>query len=278
MQDTRHAQTAGIDWADRLLATGQGAAERTMAQTAQMRAKYMRDWSIVKRARFNAAKRFERKQNASVLAFAVAGICGFLVPYCTLQFDQSLAPHTKKILDVTSQTAGMLLLIIGLIEQARDYPAQARRFDKCGRDVNKALRRISLLHAIETDELRDIVADYEKALEECGANHDDLDRAIAQAEEDSRAPGAARAIEARGRVNRLRWRESVQIYWLYAATWCVPIVLGIAMWFVLAPDPITTGSLPELRPATYALPGDTQRPRYDLLDEAPHSLPALSRR
>jgi SMODS and SLOG-associating 2TM effector domain family 5 len=277
MQENRFAGTGDMDWANRLLLTGQGAAERAIAETARLRAKYMRDWSIVKRARFNAAKRFERKQNASVLAFAIAGVCGFLVPYCTLQFDQSLAPHTKKILDFTSQTAGMLLLIIGLIEQARDYPAHSRRFDQCGRDVNRALRRISILHSVETEELRDIVADYEKALEECGINHDDLDREIAQAEEDSRTEKEARAAEAHKRINRLRRRESFQIYSLYVVTCCAPIAIGIVMWFALAPDPITTGSLPDARPVSHEQAIDTQSRRYDLLDEAPRGLPTLSR-
>lgn len=281
MQDERFARARDIDWPGRLLATGQGAAEQAIAETAGLRAKYLRDWSIVKRARFNAAKRFERRQGASVLAFAVAGLCGFLVPYCTLQFDQSLAPHTKRILDFATQTAGILLLIIGLIEQARDYPAQARRFDKCGRDVNKVLRRLSLLNPIETQELAPIVADYEKALEECEINHDHIDREIAQAEEDLRQSDPELRAAARKRLGRLKWSERVQIYWLYVATWCAPIALGIVMWFVLAPppittSPITTGALPEAHLRGSIRDSGAAPRRYDLLDEMPATLSPLS--
>lgn len=277
MRENRFAETGDINWASRLLLTGEGAAERGIAETAHLRAKYMRDWSIVKRARFNAAKRFERRQSVSVLAFAVAGICGFLVPYFTLQFDHSLAPHSKRILDFTSQTAGMLLLIIGLIEQARDYPAQARRLDKCGRDVNKVLRRVSMLNPIETEELGRIVADYEKALEECEINHDHIDRDIAQAEDDLRHEDASRRAEAKKRLFWLKWSERTQIYSLYVTTCFAPVAVGVVMWFALAPDPIITGSLPDARPAAHERANEHQPRRYDLLDEAPRSLPSLSR-
>ena len=311
MQDSRFAPAAQIiDWPKR--ATGR--APQAAAENAQLRAKYRHDWTIVKRARFNAAKRFERKQDASVLAFAVAGICGFLVPYCTLQFEHSLAPHTKSVLDFSTQTAGMLSLIIGLIEQARDFPAQARRLDKCGRDVNKVLRRLSLLNPVESEELGRIVAAYEHAIDECVINHDDIDRGIAEAEEDLRhakdarkamhaseaAASAAAATEADAmrRLSRLKWQELAHIYWLYATIWFAPIALGVVMWFWLAPapapamappvagDPITTGSLPDasrpqLRPgieirAGESRPGGTAPRGYDLLDEIPAGLSPLS--
>jgi hypothetical protein len=284
MQDERVARPRETDWPSRLLLAGQGAAEQAIAGTARLRSKYLRDWTIVKRARFNAAKRLERRQNASIMAFAVAGVCGFLVPYCTLQFDQSLTPHTKRILDFVTQTTGMLSLIIGLIEQARDYPAQARRFDRCGRDVNRVLRRLSVLNPLETEEFARIVADYEKALDDCDINHDRIDREIAQAEEEAWRDKTKRKADAIRRLRRLRWLESTQIYWVYAVTWFAPVVIGLAMWFVLAPppstmpaaaDPITTGSLPEPRRRsdthTAGEPG-----RFDLLDEMPASLSPLS--
>ena len=107
-----------------------------------MRDKYLRDWKAVKRARFNAAKRFEKKQSASTLAFALAGVIGFLLPVYTLLFTYALAIHTKNVLDFTAYVTGALSLMVGLIEQAKDYPARARRFDLCGRRVNALVRLV----------------------------------------------------------------------------------------------------------------------------------------
>ena len=100
----------------------------------------------MKRARFNAAKRFEKKQSASTLAFALAGVIGFLLPVYTLLFTYALAIHTKNVLDFTAYVTGALSLMVGLIEQAKDYPARARRFDQCGRRVNALVRRLAFPH------------------------------------------------------------------------------------------------------------------------------------
>jgi hypothetical protein len=101
---------------------------------------YLRDWRLVKRARFNAAKRFERKQNASTIAFAFAGIIGFLVPVYALLFKDALTAHTKNVLDFTAFITGALSLGLGLMEQAKDYPAKARRFDQCASSGLSACR------------------------------------------------------------------------------------------------------------------------------------------
>ncbi len=209
-----------------------------LAVVPQMRApvpardKYVRDWTVVKRARFNAAKRFERKQDASTLAFAIAGVIGFLLPVYMLLFADALSTHTKNVLDFTAYVTGALSLLVGLIEQAKDYPAKARRFDQCGRRVNGLVRRLSFFARNEQD-LFALIEDYEKALEECGDNHDSIDYQIAlanqQMDEAIDKDGASR------RLAHLRLKESVTIYWLYATTWIVPALVGVLLWWSLNP-------------------------------------------
>src|SRR3979409_646541 len=129
MQDQRFGrQPSAIDWT--------GREPRSRPPPASARDKYLGDWRLVKRARFNAAKRYERKQSASTIAFALAGIIGFLVPVYTLIFKEALGEHTKSVLDFTAFVTGSLSLILGLIEQAKEYPAKVRQFDLCGRRVN----------------------------------------------------------------------------------------------------------------------------------------------
>jgi hypothetical protein len=199
---------------------------------ASARDKYLRDWKVVKQARFNAAKRFERKQSASTLAFALAGVIGFLLPFYTMLFVESLSSHTKNVLDFTAYVTGALSLMVGLIEQAKDYPAKARRFDQCGRRVNGLARRLAFF--VRHDQhLYALIEDYEKALEECGENHDGIDFDIALAQQ--QLEEAVDKDWAKRRLAYLKLQESVTIYWLYATTWVLPALVGILLWWSLYP-------------------------------------------
>jgi hypothetical protein len=124
--------------------------------------------------------------------------------------------------------------MVGLIEQAKDYPAKARRFDKCGRRVNVLVRRLGF--SMRNDqELYGLVEEYEKALEECGENHDDIDYDIALAQQ--QLEDAVDKVWARRRLTRLKLVESAAIYWLYAATWVLPALFGVLLWWSLYPGP-----------------------------------------
>lgn len=210
-----------------------------------IRAKYMRDWRIVKAARFNAAKRVERKQTASLLAFALAGTAGFVVPFFTLLFAERLAPHTKNVLDFAAYVSGALSLSIGLVEQARNYPALAQRYHKCGLAVNSVLRRLRNAPIPDEALLNDLSREYEQALQDCDANHDEIDQAIARAKDDVELVQRQNALkqhvqernllEAQRRLSLLRAQEALQIYWLYTLVWLGPSLLALVAWFTLKP-------------------------------------------
>ena len=202
--------------------------------TPSPRDAYLRHWRLVKRARFNAAKRFERKHCASTFAFAFAGIIGFLVPFYTLLFKDSLSAHTKNVFDFTAYVAGALSLILGIIEQAKNYPARSKKFDACGRRVNAVFRRLTHLpHGHDKHELDDLVAEYEAALDECQENNDDIDLNIAKAQEDLDQSGGTSARRA---LARLKLVESLQIYCTYICVWITPMLIGIVLWWTLHPD------------------------------------------
>jgi hypothetical protein len=202
----------------------------TGRQRSPMHEKYLKDWGRVRRARFNAAKRCERQQNASTLAFALAGIIGFLVPFYALLFNDVLSPHTKNVLDFSAYVTGMLSLTLGLIEQAKDYPAKARRFEICGRRVNRVLRDLAINRLNGDEELRPYVEAYEHALEECGDNHDDIDFAIAMVQTDLSEGSGDERVKAAARLWRLKLYERYTIYGLYTAVWLLPLMIGICLW------------------------------------------------
>jgi len=212
----------------------------------QARAKYLRDWRIVKAARFNAAKRLERKQAASLLAFALAGTAGFVVPFFTLMFADKLVPHTKNVLDFACYVSGALSLSIGLVEQAKNHPAMSQRFHKCGLAVNSVLRRLRNAPYPDESLLDELTRAYEQALSDCDHNHDEIDQTIAFTKDAldaarhfatvnprSLAEDHLRTLEKRMRL--LRLQELAHIYWLYTAVWLGPAVLGFIVWLSLSP-------------------------------------------
>ena len=189
----------------------------------------------MKRARFNAAKRCERRQHASVFAFALVGVFGFVVPYYLVLFNGVLSPHTKNIVEFTSFVVGALSLILGLIELAKDYPAKARRFEVCGRKVNSVLRRLIACPPNNDAEIQALVDQYERALEECSDNHDDIDFRIAKAlQAVLETPGADKG-KAQAALAHARWLERLHVYGLYLAVSLTPLLVGIALWLFLPP-------------------------------------------
>jgi hypothetical protein len=193
--------------------------------------KFLREWTLMKRARFNAAKRYERKYDASILSFAIAGIMGFVVPFYTLTFSSAIEPNTKSVLDFTAQIIGVLSLVIGLIEQAKDYPAKIRRFDECGRQINKAVRRLSITPVVYDEQLQPHIQEYEAALDACEENHDDIDYDMALAAQAIMETPAEERQKAERTLILLKWKERAQIYWLYWLVWCLPAVFGLWTWY-----------------------------------------------
>ena len=195
-----------------------------------IRAKYRQDWRIVKRARFNAAMRFEKKQDASTMAFALAGLFGFLVPIYTLIFSDAVSPFAKNVLDFTSYVVGALALVLGLIEQSKDYPSKSRRFHDCGLAVNKVLRRVSAMESLSEAEFQQLIEQYEAALEACGDNHNETDYEIAQAQEHIRDSDPDHRRKRQAAMRILKIRESFNVYGLYSIVILFPVAMGLALW------------------------------------------------
>lgn len=206
------------------------------AELFAARARYLRDWTIVKRARFNAAKRFERKHDASTLAFALAGVVGIALPFYTQLFGSALTPHSRSVLEFYGYITGALSLGLGLVEQAKGYESRSRRFDECGRRVNAIVRKLRNNPTLDEITLDEMVREYEHAIDICDVNHDAIDHEIALAEEEREAVRAQGTNEPRtpeSRLRRLRAWETLGIYWVYVLVLVGPTLLALAIWWLL---------------------------------------------
>ena len=72
-----------------------------------------------------------------------------------------------------------------------------------------------------------MIDEYEKALDECGENHDDIDQDIATAHEKlDKASNEIEVAKVEKKIARLKRRERLQIYWLYVTTWVLPLLMA----------------------------------------------------
>lgn len=91
--------------------------------------------------------------------------------------------------------------------------------------------------------MQPILEEYERALHECGENHDEIDYEIARAQQAlsrldqhnvEREKLQQERQELKKKLTALRRSEAVQIYGLYWAIWIGPLLLS-AMLLLLAP-------------------------------------------
>ncbi len=223
-------------------------------QLAVIRKRYIRDWTLVKRARFNAAQRLKEKNDASLLAFAIAGVVGFVFPFFTILFAEELSKFTIRTFDFVAYITGGLSLTLGLMDQMRDNGGLAKRFHTCGMEVNKALRQLRNNPAITSEKLDELVRQYERALEACDANHDAIDEELSEAQARIRQAerneksfiehGGITTVpdsilqelaDARKSLNKTKFRLTVQTYRLYYCVWLLPTLIGLLAWTLLQP-------------------------------------------
>lgn len=225
------AEMARVQGHDNVIPLEAGRAKRSKAHQVQIR-KMRR----VKSARFNASKRLEKRHEASITAFAMAGVFGFVLPVFALIFAQSVSEHLKNVLEFTGYVAGALSLVIGLTEQARDYKPRALALHRCGLRVNSVVRRLEISTFQSDEEMAGLINAYDKALEDCPENHNDIDFDLALMRERlTYAEDEGERVKAKTEMARLEWRAWFEIYWLYLIVWIVPIITGALVWAFYVP-------------------------------------------
>ena len=192
--------------------------------------KLLRHWKLVKRARFNAAKRLERKSSASITTLAVVAFYTGSASLFTLTFRDAIPPQTTAILDFTAQFFGFFTLLIGLIEQLKDYPSKARELHDCARKINALQKQLEVTQIGSPAELQPFLDRYDQYITECRSNHDDVDYRLAEAQAPVK-PGAEAD-------SALRWAKTgyqLGTYWFYALIWVSPPLVALALWALLVP-------------------------------------------
>ena len=99
------------------------------------KAKLLHDWQLVKRARFHAADRLERRGSASLITLSMVALYGGLITVFVLIFKDSLSAHGRNVLDWMSVVANWLTLT------SRADLHRARPALRCDRNPRRVSRR-----------------------------------------------------------------------------------------------------------------------------------------
>ncbi|MEO1206794.1 MAG: SLATT domain-containing protein [Pseudomonadota bacterium] len=176
------------------------------------------DTTIMKRARFNAAQRLRKKDEAGQLAFAISGIYGFLVPLFTLQFGDILTPLTANIIGFAAASAGAISFILAMHYQQQRFEQRAEQLHTSGMQLNNMRRALKATHITNAQQLRNFYTHYDAILK-LSENHDEIDYAMA------RSPRTGLG---------LRSRLFVETYAVCLFIWLAPPLIASAIWVLLS--------------------------------------------
>ena len=209
---------------------------RPSDEAAKLKAKLLSDWSLVKRARFNAAKRLRNRYDAGQFAFAVSGIYGFLVPLFLLQFDGYLSNFAAMVISFVAAVAGALSFTIAMQYQQKDFKVRAGQLHECALRINDLRRHLAATPIADSSALRPFIHHYNAVLSDC-ENHDDIDFALARLTNNPKQLSPKELAAWKRERWLLKWRLYRQTYTICAVVWLLPILTGLIIWLALGPKP-----------------------------------------
>lgn len=214
-----------------------------------LKGKHLDSWTLVKRARFNAAKRLERKSSAGIVTLAIVALYGGLISVFNLMFKHRVGADSRDILEYVAVVSSWLTLIIGLTEQQKGHGGSARELHDCARDVNNLQKQLAATPIYEEHQLQPFLARYSQIIDRCRPNHDDIDYTLAEATP-SQGEIERRIAAGRWNARTQMWRRisaraqyHFNTYWFYVAIWIAPPLVGLALWWLVpAAPPGTAGA------------------------------------
>ena len=208
-----------------------------------LKRKHLDSWTLVKRARFNASKRLERKSSAGIVTLAIVALYGGLISVFNLMFKHRVGADTRDILEYVAVVSSWLTLIIGLTEQQKGHAGNARELHDCARDVNNLQKQLAATSIYEERQLQPFLDRYSQIMDRCRPNHDDIDYTLAETTlskgeiERQIKDGTWDARAQFWRRVSVRAQYQINTYWFYIAIWTAPPLVGLMLWWLVPSSP-----------------------------------------
>ena len=129
-----------------------------------------------KSARFNAHARLKSKHWLSTAATSLLAFYLVIASLVLLVYESSLPSGGSKFLSVISLVISIFLIIITLLESAKNYSGEADRMHKCALEISELYNRFQAMTLDEADAQRVALNDeYSGILKTHEINHKDID-------------------------------------------------------------------------------------------------------
>lgn len=130
-----------------------------------------------KSARFNAHMRLQRRHWLSIAATSILSCYLVGISLFQLAFESATSAANIRLLSVTNIVVSVFLIMITLLESARNYGNEGERMRENALAISKFYNEFQALTATEADTQRDkYAAAYSDLLIEAKLNHKDIDR------------------------------------------------------------------------------------------------------
>lgn len=129
-----------------------------------------------KGSRFNAHARLRGRHWASILATSLLSLYLAALSLCQLTFADAMTPLANKVLSIGGVVVSVFLIIITLLETARNYLGDAERMHQSALAISELYNRFQALTIDQADAERLAFNDrYSEALKAIPVDHKDID-------------------------------------------------------------------------------------------------------
>lgn len=170
-------------------------------------------------ARFNAYRRLQRKQSASIFSISILSV--YLMAEAIIP-EGTLPPEAEKWRKAFVVLASVFILILSLLEARKSYELKAERLHNNAMELNALYDSFKI--SSNEDDKKKKVEDYHKLITACPENHEPCDEALFR---------ASHGHEFGIGCCKVRWIKTtnfIQTYWLYATLILLPLLAVFAVW------------------------------------------------
>lgn len=175
---------------------------------------------ITKGSRFNAYRRLERKQNASIFSISILSL--YVLIFAVLPVG--LLPESiNNLKDTISVIASVFILVLSLLEARKSYEVKSERLHNNAIALNELYSRWKLSKETEKKE---IIKEYHDLIKHCPENHAPYDTEKFKTE----YPQDFSLCKCECLCTRVKY--FVLTYWLYIFLVLIPIAIPTCLLFL----------------------------------------------
>lgn len=180
-----------------------------------------------KGSRFNAARRLSNKNQLFITSISILSIYGVIIPIIQIIFAPFQCLKLNNWFTFISIFLSIFILVLSLLEGSKNYQVKAERLYNNATKLATIYKHLEYLKACNLEssnlessnlekELKNILNEYDRAIESCPENHDTKDYELFKAQH--RREFKINILKAKWNI----FKGYIQDYWLYYLFIIVP--------------------------------------------------------